>query len=119
MLVPQILGACLLIVRAAAVPTPADNHVVHEKREYAPRQWEKRAKVDPSVLLPVRIGLTQSNLDRGAALLHEISTPGTEKYGKHLSSEEVHDFFAPKKQSVDVVSNWLHASGKFLRLNRK
>ena len=114
MLVPQILGACLFIAGATAVPTPSNGHVLHEKRDAAPRQWQKRSKVDSSLLLPVRVGLTQSNLEQGAALLHAISTPGNDKYGKHLSAEEVHDLFAPKQQSVEVVSEWLSASGEFL-----
>ena len=118
MLLPQLLGAGLLALGAIAVPRPS-THVLHEKREAVPGQWEKRAKVDPSVLLPVRIGLTQNNLHEGASLLDEISTPGSPKYGQHLSAEEVHDLFAPKPESVDAVSEWLHTSGKSsLRLQK-
>ena len=54
-----------------AVPAPAP-HVVHEKRDYAPLSWTKRARVDPTLLLPVRIGLTQSNLEKGPELLDEM-----------------------------------------------
>ena len=47
-------------------------HVVHEKRESEPLNWQKYSRVDPSVVLPVRIGLTQSNLDNGATLLDQV-----------------------------------------------
>ena len=57
-------------LRASAAPT--SSHVVHEKRQHAPLQWEKRDRVDPSIVLPVRIGLTQRNLDLGPDLLHEV-----------------------------------------------
>ena len=57
-------------LRAAAAPTTS--HVLHEKRQSAPLQWEKRDRVDPSIVLPVRIGLTQRNLDLGPDLLDEV-----------------------------------------------
>ena len=63
------LAACVV---AAPAPAPPSNHVLHEKREFTPRAWEKRDRVDPSQLLPVRIGLTQSNLDQGPGLLDEV-----------------------------------------------
>ena len=53
-------------------PAPASNHVLHEKRGFTPRAWEKRDRVDPSQMLPVRIGLTQSDLDKGPGLLDEV-----------------------------------------------
>ena len=64
-----ILGAVASLAVAAPAPVP---HVLHEKRERAPRAWAKRGKVDPTVVLPVRIGLTQRNLDKGAFLLDEV-----------------------------------------------
>lgn len=67
-----LLGAaCALALSANAVPTPA-NHVLHEKRAYAPLHWEKLGRVDPAVVLPVRIGLTQNNLEKGPGLLDEV-----------------------------------------------
>ena len=56
---------------AAAAPTTS-RHVLHEKRDAAPRAWTKRDRVDPSQLLPVRIGLMQSNLEHGPGLLDEV-----------------------------------------------
>ncbi len=106
----QILPVCLLALGCTAAPTPA-NHVLHEKREAAPRHWVKRSKVDQHASLPVRIGLTQSSLDHGAALLNEVSTPGSPRYGQYYTPEEVHDIFAPSEEAVAVVSNWLHTSG--------
>lgn len=56
---------------ATAAPAPV-NHVLHEKRESAPRAWTKRDRVNPTIVLPVRIGLTQSNLENGPSLLDEV-----------------------------------------------
>lgn len=56
---------------ATAVSTPS-NHVLHEKRAAEPKHWSKRDAVDSSVVLPMRIGLTQQNLDKGHDMLMEV-----------------------------------------------
>ena len=69
----QLLTLSLLgVIALQAAAAPTSSHVLHEKRRYAARHWEKRDRVDPSIVLPVRIGLTQSNLDLGPALLDEV-----------------------------------------------
>lgn len=39
------------------------------------------------------------------------SNPSSPNYGKHYSPEEVHDLFAPHKNTVDSVRTWLEAAG--------
>jgi len=63
-----VLGA--LAAEVAAIPFPA-NHVVHERRDYVPKAWIKRERL-ASEILPVRIGMTQRNLDKGYDLLMEV-----------------------------------------------
>lgn len=60
-----VLGAA---AAALAVPTP-HSYTVHERREFIPNTWVEEKRLDGSTLLPVRIGLTQSNLDKGHDLL--------------------------------------------------
>jgi Pro-kumamolisin, activation domain len=60
-----------LAARAAAVPRPA-NLVVHERHDAAPKEWIKRGRLHGDAKLPVRIGMTQSNLDKGHELLMEV-----------------------------------------------
>ena len=75
-----------------ALPTSA-NHVVHEKRSES-STWSavQGAKPDGRITLPVRIGLTESNLHRGDDILMEVSDPTSDKYGKHLTAAEVISF---------------------------
>ena len=61
----------ILAATAAAAPAPA-HYVVHEKRETAPRAWVKRSRLAPETTLPMRIGLTQSNLDKGHDMLMDV-----------------------------------------------
>lgn len=77
-------------------------HVLHERRNAAPRgSWRPTGRVDPDGVIPVRIGLKQSNLDLGAERLTAVSHPDSEHYGKHLSEQEVHDLFAPSEHTVN------------------
>ena len=73
-----------------ALPTSA-NHVVHEKRSGSSSSWSPMQGVKPDrrITLPVRIGLTESNLHRGHDILMDVSDPTSDKYGKHLTTEEV------------------------------
>lgn len=46
-----------------------------------------------------------------AILTHCSSDPSSSNYGKHMTAEEVHDFFAPAQESVDAVRSWLEKAG--------
>jgi tripeptidyl-peptidase-1 len=39
------------------------------------------------------------------------SDPDSRSYGKHYSAEDIHEIFAPAKQSVDAVKTWLNKAG--------
>jgi len=56
---------------ASAVPA-STHHVVHERRERAPRDWVKKDRLDANQPLPVRVALTQTNLHLGDKLLMEV-----------------------------------------------
>ncbi|KAK4495322.1 hypothetical protein PRZ48_013653 [Zasmidium cellare] len=100
-----------LVASTTAVPTkPAS--IVHEKRElYHASQHRRLQPVSKDAVLPVRIGLAQSNLDRGYDHLMEISHPSSEKYGQHWTAEEVVAEFAPAPEAVNSVLEWLASSG--------
>lgn len=67
-----LLGA--LAVQALALPsTPYVNNAVHEKRnEIQQRRWVRGNPVEADHILPVRVGLKQSNLDKGMEYLLEV-----------------------------------------------
>ncbi|KAK4554593.1 Tripeptidyl-peptidase sed1 [Recurvomyces mirabilis] len=91
-----------------AVPTPG--HVLHERREPS-SQWTKRGRLDSDVKLPMRIGLTQSNLDQGHDLLMKVAHPDSASFGKHYTAGEVADIFAPAATAVNTVRAWLESAG--------
>lgn len=89
-----------------------DSHVLHERQmPHWSRTWQKKAKVDDSALLPMRVGLRQTNVQEGHDLLMDRSDPSSPNFGKRMSALEVIDFFAPPQESVDAVTEWLVSGG--------
>lgn len=87
-------------------------HVLHERQlPHWSRTWEKKSNVEKSMILPLRIGLRQVKLDEGHNLLMDRSDPQSSNFGKRMTAEEVIDFFAPPKESVEIVRDWLVAGG--------
>lgn len=70
------LAAALLgLAIAAPAPSHSSPHVLHERRDInglGEAKWVKRSHVPQGRELPVRIGLTQSNLHVGDDLLMEV-----------------------------------------------
>lgn len=134
-MLPQILVAALTTGLALGSPLKRrevpNSHRLHERHlPHWSAEWTKRSKVPSSEILPMRIGLKQSNLEAGRERLLEMwvlhfsklqvftcsqvaysSTPGSPSYGKHMTPEEVVEFFSPADATVDVVREWLVASG--------
>lgn len=89
-----------------------DTHILHERQmDHWKHTWQKKGKVKSSVLLPMRIGLRQNNLEEGHELLMERADPNSPKYGKHMTAREVIDLFAPSRDSVEKVRDWLVDEG--------
>ncbi|KAL4803820.1 peptidase S8/S53 domain-containing protein [Aspergillus unguis] len=104
-----------LLLLACALPAlcfPAIGpHVLHERRDAYTSGTKVVTRLAGDKVLPVRIRLTQSNLDKGHDLLMQVSDPFSATYGQHLSTEQVHDLFAPAEESVTKVRAWLEAEG--------
>ena len=61
-----VLAAC-----SYAAPYPA-SHTLHEKRHTSSSPWVKRDRIPADALLPMRIGLTQRNLEKGYDFLMDV-----------------------------------------------
>lgn len=65
-LLPVLIAAC------EAIPAPAAPEP-HEKRSAShASRWRRSARVDGDAVLPVRIGLTQNDLDNGYPYLMDV-----------------------------------------------
>lgn len=99
-----------LVASVSARPAPS-SHVLHEKRQMLHSRWEKRDRVNSLARLPMRIGLTQSNLDDAHQHLMDVSDPASPNYGKHWAPEEVIEAFKPSDNTVSAVTEWLTGAG--------
>lgn len=103
------LAVSVLIASAAAAPSPG--HVLHEKRDRLPPGWGQPEELDGRAVLPMRIGLTQLNLEKAEKYLMDVSHPDSPNFGKHWSAKKIAETFAPSRESVDSVKQWLESSG--------
>ncbi|QIW97935.1 hypothetical protein AMS68_003453 [Peltaster fructicola] len=106
----SVFASSFLVAGVLASPLTAP-HVVHEKRSALPHGWVRRGALDKDIVLPMRIALTQSNLDNGHDWLMDVSTPGSENYGKHWTAEDVVNAFAPSDETISTVKSWLESAG--------
>lgn len=91
-----------------------ETHTLHERQPKTwARRWERTKRAPSDAVLPMRIGLKQRNVDDGTAhaRLMAIADPSSSSYGKHMTSKEVIDFFAPERTSVEAVVGWITSSG--------
>ncbi|KAF7909907.1 uncharacterized protein EAF01_003625 [Botrytis porri] len=106
--VPGIIAA---VLPNSDTLSPRSSFVSHEKRNAPHTQWMKRDRIASTALLPVRIGLSQGNLEKGHDFLMDVSHPESPNYGKHWTAEQVHEMFAPSEETINIVRSWLVDSG--------
>ncbi|KAL3958263.1 hypothetical protein ACCO45_006425 [Purpureocillium lilacinum] len=97
---------------------PSSEYVVHEARSptttgqsTSHSRWKRGSRLDPDAIVPLRIGLTQNNLHLGHDKLMEVAHPSSGNFGKHLTEDEVHGFFAPSDDTFSAVHSWLVGAG--------
>ncbi|KAL8986875.1 MAG: hypothetical protein Q9177_003869 [Variospora cf. flavescens] len=105
----SFLTTAALTVTATALPSV--DHVLHEKRDRLPPGWQYHEKTQGSEVLPMKIALTQSNLDNAEEFLMDVSHPDSPNFGKHWTHEQIANKFAPSWESVNTVKEWLASSG--------
>ncbi|KAF9807920.1 hypothetical protein IEO21_08015 [Rhodonia placenta] len=63
------------------------------------------------MVLPLRFGLVQPNLDYLEDFVMDVSHPESPNYGKHWSATKIAQTFRPAKESIETVHLWLVESG--------
>ena len=106
----SLLSAAAFVAIASALTTRS-NHVVHEKRVAHTRGWAKSRRLEADKVIPMRLGLTQRNLDKVEDMLLSVSHPESPTYGQHFSAAEIIETFAPSIETISAVSDWLTESG--------
>ncbi|KAI0758086.1 tripeptidyl peptidase A [Fomes fomentarius] len=97
---------------AAALPAKDCAHKVKESIQ-PPRGWTKSQPAPADHIIELRIGLPQPNFAELERHLYEVSDPFHERYGDHLSKEEVEALIAPHDESIHLVNEWLASHGLY------
>ncbi|KAA8569851.1 hypothetical protein EYC84_002194 [Monilinia fructicola] len=95
---------------AGAVIRSRTNYAVKEKH-YVPRQWKRVARAPAEGIINLNIALKQSQFDELERQLYQVSDPFHEKYGNHLTSDEVDELIRPSSQTLDSTREWLLDNG--------
>lgn len=85
--------------------------VVHESRRSLPSGWFPVRRAEHNTILPLNVGLLQSNLDNLDTYLLDVAHPESPNYSKHWSHAQIADVFRPSPESVDAVRSWLIEDG--------
>ncbi|KDQ11416.1 hypothetical protein BOTBODRAFT_35307 [Botryobasidium botryosum FD-172 SS1] len=101
----------LATAEGASITHRLGSYTTHEARRHAPSGWSKRGGLNKRATIPVRINLKQGNLNQAEKLLMAVSHPDSPNYGQHYSAKEVADLFAPSRESIDAVKDWLISAG--------
>jgi len=107
------MGLFVGLLFAAGVAAAPGKDCEHKVKETIapPRGWTRVKPAPADHFIDLRIGLPQHNFPLLEQHLYEISDPFHERYGAHLSKEEVEALVAPHEESVDAVNEWLATYG--------
>jgi tripeptidyl-peptidase I len=74
--------AAAIGILSVVTASPTSRYVVHEKREIGNSAWVPvEAKLNGRTAIPLSIGLTQRNLEKGHDFLMDVSDPTSPNYG--------------------------------------
>ncbi|KAL7920588.1 subtilisin-like protein [Trichoderma austrokoningii] len=97
-----LLLACVLVSCSAAALLP--------KNSFMAERNLKRS-LGPGFPVQIQIAISQNNVDQAIESLLKISDPTSPEYGQHWSAQKVATAFAPSKQSLKAVIDWLSSVG--------
>lgn len=101
----QLTPAFLLLALGAAADAA---FVVHESIKTAPSGFTAQSTAAlASRSITLRIQLAQNNIAGLETELYAVSTPGSAKYGQHLSAAEVASYVTPSDETASLVNAWL------------
>lgn len=105
------LGSFLSPAFASPLLTTDPSSFVHFETHRAPSSFRRIGDAPRSHTITLRISLRQPRIKELEHHLYAVSDPTHERYGAHLSADEVAALTAPHATSVDAVGAWLESHG--------
>lgn len=107
--VAVVLGG--LFGPAGGAPSPSASSYALFETHRAPSSFRRIGDAPRSHTITLRIGLRQPRMSELETIAYAVSDPTHERYGAHLTEDEVETVTAPHAHSVDAVAAWLESHG--------
>ncbi|KAF8204657.1 tripeptidyl peptidase A [Pholiota molesta] len=106
-----VLACCLFgAIPVGSIPTKDCAYKLKEEIS-PPRGWVKHGNAPANRKIALKFALPQSKFSELEKHLYEVSDPDHDRYGQHLSKEEVEELIAPHPESLNTVNDWLASLG--------
>lgn len=96
-----------LCIASSAITSSFYPLVIHETLDAVPNGFSIVGQATSDSLLNLQLVLKPRNIGGLKDVFEAVSTPGSNRYGKHLSQEEVAVFVKPSNLSTALVTGWL------------
>ena len=103
-----LLGlVCTVFARDSFISLERDQSLTYWEKE----GWNVLGRVEPKKVLQLTFAIKQRNTDKLEKLLHAVSDPDSQYYGKHLTVQQISKLISPSKRSLFIIKKWLKKSG--------
>ena len=103
-----LLGlVCTVFARDSFISLERDQSLTYWEKE----GWNVLGRVEPKKALQLTFAIKQRNTDKLEKLLHAVSDPDSQYYGKHLTVQQISKLISPSKRSLFIIKKWLKKSG--------
>ncbi|KAG4026264.1 hypothetical protein MFRU_043g00670 [Monilinia fructicola] len=101
------LTAFLAVGLVSSSPIKARTPYAVKETHHPPPQWQRVGPARAGHMINLQIGLKQGQFDELERHLYEVSDPSHQRYGQHLSAQEVNDLVKPSDETHNLVHEWL------------
>ncbi|KAF2101176.1 subtilisin-like protein [Rhizodiscina lignyota] len=106
------ISSLVAVAQAASLWKPEARSTYALKEAHnVPRQWTRVGPAPKDHIINLQIGLKQSQFEDLERHLYEVSDPTHERYGQHLTADEVNELVKPTDYTLNSVLEWLLGAG--------
>lgn len=102
--------ACVAMASSPSLPQLGPSQLFGELKAI-PHNWSLKGAARQDAKVEAQTGLKQRNMDQLQAKLLDISDPGSDNYGKWMSTKAIDELTKPSDADITAVKSWLTSHG--------
>ena len=102
-----LLGLVCTVSARSFISLERDQSLTYWEKE----GWNVLGRVEPKKSLQLTFAIKQRNTDKLEKLLHAVSDPDSQFYGRHLTVQQISKLISPSKRSLFIIKKWLKKNG--------